>query len=131
MQTNVEPDNDTQSVMIGQTISVLSHDISTPPKPPPPVLPQKPCLKRTPRKSLDLGIIEYSNKQTNLTEVGRESISSTVSAFGQCHFLSISLLFSSVSLLLSINSFMCFKFFFFYHEELFIVVNCNEISYAL
>lgn len=91
MQTNVEPDNDTQVVMTEQTISVLSHDISTPPKPPPPVLPQKPCLKRTPRKSFDLGIIEDNNKKTNLTVVGRESISSSVSAFGRCHFSSISL----------------------------------------
>lgn len=131
MQTNVEHDNDTPAVMTGHTISVLSHDISTPPKPPPPVLPQKPCLKQKPRKSFDLGIIEDNNKQMNLTEMGHESISSSVSAFG--HFLSISIL-SQHSFMRFFCILYCINIIVVVNREeliLFIAVNCNEIYYPL
>lgn len=73
------------------------HDNSTPPKPPPPVLPQKPCLRHSARKSLDLSPTEENpNISLPLKEIGRESISSNVSFVSEIFIHSI-VLFSKYS----------------------------------
>lgn len=61
MQRNVEEDH---------------IDRTDPPKPPAPVLPQAPCLKQAPRKSLDLSDDKIA--QHNVSAIGRSSISSIV-----------------------------------------------------
>lgn len=58
-----------------QVIAVQEPDKSTPPKPPAPVLPQKPILRQSARKSLDLSPQkEGVNLQTCFKEIARESI---------------------------------------------------------
>ncbi|XP_031627104.1 partitioning defective 3 homolog isoform X4 [Contarinia nasturtii] len=55
------------------------NDKTTPPKPPPPVLPQKPILRQSAKKSLDLSSTSFdenTNMHTPLKEICRESISS-------------------------------------------------------
>lgn len=64
----------------------LDNDKTIPSKPPAPVLPQKPCIKQTVRKSLDL--TDDYNSHSNLLGIGCESISSNVcSLFPQFHIL--------------------------------------------
>lgn len=83
------------------------HDNSTPPKPPPPVLPQKPCLRHSARKSLDLSPTEENpNISLPLKEIGRESISLNVSFVSEIFIHSI-VLFSKYSDFVKLMLFCC------------------------
>ncbi|XP_055303490.1 partitioning defective 3 homolog isoform X3 [Sitodiplosis mosellana] len=64
--------------VICETKIEQENDKTTPPKPPPPVLPQKPILRHSARKSLDLSTtsIEENNIHSPIKGFGRESISS-------------------------------------------------------
>lgn len=70
------------TIFQGQVEQEMPNDKTTPPKPPPPVLPQKPCLKSPNVKKFETP--KYAPPQADFLEAGSESASSNVSQLNSC-----------------------------------------------